>query len=72
MDDVMSTLLFVLVVWLLASISFGLCVGRFCSLNQMPFDDDAAHIARGSAAQRVGNETRASAPSSALRTPVRI
>lgn len=72
MEDVMSAVLFVLVVWMLASVPFALCIGRLCSLHQLSLDDDAAHIAPGRTAQTVGNETRTAAPSSALLSAMRI
>jgi hypothetical protein len=44
MEEVMSPVLYALVVWMLASVPFALCVGWLCSLNQLSLDD-AAHIA---------------------------
>ena len=32
------------VVWLLASVPVGLCIGWFCSLNQLALDENAAPI----------------------------
>jgi hypothetical protein len=43
----MSPVLYALVVWMLASVPFALCIGRLCSLNQLSLDADAAHIAPG-------------------------
>jgi hypothetical protein len=40
----MSSVLSAFVVWLLASIPFALCVGWFCSLNQLSLDENAAPI----------------------------
>ena len=40
----MSSVLSAFVVWLLASVPFALCIGWFCSLNQLSFDANAAPI----------------------------
>ena len=44
-EDVMSLVLYALVLWLLASVPFALFFGAVCRLNEWPFDADAAHIA---------------------------
>ena len=41
----MSSVLFALVVWMLASVPFALCIGWLCSVNQLSLDADAAAIA---------------------------
>ena len=67
----MSLVLYVLGVWILASVPAALFLGWLCRLNQLSLDDDATHIVTGGTAQTVGKETRTAAPRSALLTPVR-
>ena len=42
----MATVLYVLMVWFLASVPFALFIGWLCSLNQLSLDGGFAHVAR--------------------------
>jgi hypothetical protein len=67
----MSPVLYALVVWMLASVPFALCVGWLCSLNQLSLDDDAAHLAPVEPHNCRHGESRTVAPRSALLSPMR-
>jgi hypothetical protein len=45
MEEVMSPVLYALVLWILASVPLALFFGAVCRLNQRPLDADAARIA---------------------------
>ena len=68
----MLTMLFVLVVWTVASIPFALCIGWFCGFNERCHSTLTSHtIAHGRLAQPVGKETRNAVPHAALLSPMR-
>ena len=67
MGEGMSSVLSAFVMWLLASVPFALCIGWFCSLNQLSLDENAAPILPVEPHELSGNNAHLDAALRAIR-----